>query len=130
MRVLLFRIYWSEHQLLFPFNIILVIRLFFQVILPVIFFFKNVKTFTEVWMHKLKQENHVFNPWWNKNLMTPSISRLQSYYKEKVYFSPFSSQEFQVLNWSISEGWNAELTLQPLIGFKSRNHAWIRNAVP
>ena len=64
----------------------------FQFILPTIFIFKNVRTFTEVWMYKVRWENHVFNPRWNKNLMTPSISMLHSHYKEKVCFLAFSSQ--------------------------------------
>ena len=50
--------------------------------------------------------------------MTPSISRLQSHYQEKVYFLSFSSQEFQILNWSTSDGWKDELTLQPFGGFE------------
>ena len=48
--------------------------------------------------------------------MTPSISRIESHYEEAVYFLPLSSQEFQVLNWSTSAGWKAELTLQPASG--------------
>ena len=47
---------------------------------------------------------------------------LQSHYKEKVYFLPFSFQEFQVLNWSTLEGWKVELTLQPPSGFEPRIH--------
>ena len=45
--------------------------------------------------------------------MGSTASRLQSHYEETVYFLPSSSQEFMVLNWSTSEGWKAELTLEP-----------------
>ena len=38
--------------------------------------------------------------------------RLQSHYEETAYFFSFSSQEFLVLNWSTSEGWKTELTLE------------------
>ena len=34
----------------------------FKFILPVISVFKN-RNFTEVWMRKARQENHVLNPW-------------------------------------------------------------------
>ena len=47
-----------------------------------------------------------------------TVSRQQSHYEETVYFLPFSSQEYLVLNWSTSEGWKAELTLEPPIGFE------------
>ena len=47
-----------------------------------------------------------------------TVSRLQSYYEETFYFLPFISQEFLVLNWSILEGWKAELTLKPPSGFE------------
>ena len=79
----------------------------FQFTLLVIYIFKNMRNFTEVWMQKVRWKNHVFNQWWNKNLMNPSISRLQCHFKETVYFLPFSPQECQVLNWSTSEGWKA-----------------------
>ena len=36
-----------------------------------------------------------------------------SHFKEAVYFLPFSSQKFLVLILSTSEGWKAELTLEP-----------------
>ena len=39
-----------------------------------------------------------------------------SHFKEAVYFLPFSSQKFLVLILSTSEGWKAELTLQPPSG--------------
>ena len=72
-------------------------------------------------MHKVRKENHVFNRWWNINLLTHSIPKLQSQYEdEAVYFLPFGSQEFQVLNWSTSEGWKAELTLRPSSSFEPR----------
>ena len=51
--------------------------------------------------------------------MTPSYgwgstaSRLQSNYKEVVYLEPVSSEIFQALVWSTSEGWKDELTLEP-----------------
>ena len=41
-----------------------------------------------------------------------------SHFEEAVYFLPFSSQKFQVLILSTSEGWNAESTLEPPIGFE------------
>ena len=48
-----------------------------------------------------------------------TVSRLQSHNKETVYFLSFSSQEFLVLSWSTSEGWKAELTLEPPRGFEA-----------
>ena len=66
----------------------------FEFILPVIFIFKNETNFTGVWAHKVRYENHIFNPWWNKSLMNSFISRLQSHYEETVYFLPLTSQEF------------------------------------
>ena len=48
-----------------------------------------------------------------KKFMAPSFSRLQSLYNKTVYFLPLSLQEFLVLNWPTSEGWKAELTLEP-----------------
>ena len=59
-------------------------------------------------------------------IMTPfyrwgsTASVLQSYYEETVYFLPFSSKEFLVFNWSTSEGWKAEITLEPPSGFELR----------
>ena len=47
-----------------------------------------------------------------------TVSRLQSHYKETVYFLPFISQEFLVLIWSIYEVWKAELSLEPPGGFE------------
>ena len=46
-----------------------------------------------------------------------TASKLQSHYEEAVYFLPQSSQKFLVLIWSTSEGWKAELTLEPPSGF-------------
>ena len=113
--------YWSEYQQLFFFgqNYTGHVTLF-QFILPVIFIFRNARNFSEVCMQKLRQENHVFNSWWNKNFMTPSISKVQSHYEETAYFLPFSSHEFLVLNWSTSVGCKAELTLEPPSGFETR----------
>ena len=54
-----------------------------------------------------------------KNFMIPfyrwgsPVSRLQSHYKETVYFLPLSPREFLILIWSTSEGWNAEFNLIP-----------------
>ena len=51
-----------------------------------------------------------------KNFMNPfygcgsTVSRLQSHYKEIVYFLPVSSQKFLVLIWSTSEEWKGELS--------------------
>ena len=39
-----------------------------------------------------------------------TVSRLQSHYKEIVYFLPVSSQKFLVLIWSTSEEWKGELS--------------------
>ena len=47
-----------------------------------------------------------------------TVSRLQSHYEETVYFLPLSSQKFLVLILSTSEGWKAELTLEPPSGFE------------
>ena len=41
-----------------------------------------------------------------------------SHFEEAVYFLPLSSQKFLVLILSISEGWKAESTLEPPIGFE------------
>ena len=41
-----------------------------------------------------------------------------SHFDEAVYFLPFSSQNFLVLNLSTSEGWKAESTLEPPNGFE------------
>ena len=35
-----------------------------------------------------------------------------SHFEEEVYFLPFSSQKYQVLIFSTSEGWKAESTLE------------------
>ena len=50
-----------------------------------------------------------------------TASRLYSHYEEAVYFLTLSSQKFSVLIWSTTEGWKAELTLEPPIGFEHRN---------
>ena len=47
-----------------------------------------------------------------------SASRLQSHFKEAVYFLQLSSQKFLVLILSTSEGWKAESTLEPPSGFE------------
>ena len=41
-----------------------------------------------------------------------------SHFEEAVYFLPLSSHKFLVLILSISEGWKAESTLEPLSGFE------------
>ena len=41
-----------------------------------------------------------------------------SHFEEAVYFLPFSSQKFLLLILSTSEGWKAELTLEPPSGFE------------
>ena len=41
-----------------------------------------------------------------------------SHFKEAVYFLPLSSQEFLVLILSTSEGWKAELILEPPSSFE------------
>ena len=40
-----------------------------------------------------------------------------SHFEKAVYFLSFSSQKFLVLILSTSEGWKAELTLEPPSGF-------------
>ena len=47
-----------------------------------------------------------------------TISRLESHLEEAVYFLPLLSQKFLVLILSTSEGWKAELTLEPPSGFE------------
>ena len=47
----------------------------------------------------------------------------------KVYFLPLSSQKFLVLNWWNSEGWKAELTLQPPSGFEPKTLNWESKAL-
>ena len=47
-----------------------------------------------------------------------TASRLQSCFKEAVYFLPLSSHKFLVLLLSTLEGWKAESTLEPLSGFE------------
>ena len=49
---------------------------------------------------------------------TNSDFTLPLHYDETVDFLPFSSKEFIVLIWSSSEGWKAELTLEPTSGFE------------
>ena len=39
-------------------------------------------------------------------------------HKEIVHFLPLSPQEFLILIWSTSEGWKAELALEPPSGFE------------
>ena len=46
----------------------------------------------------------------------PTASRLDSHYKEAVYFIPLSSEEFLVLIWLTLEGWKTESTLEPPSG--------------
>ena len=41
-----------------------------------------------------------------------------SHFEQAVYFLPFSSQKFLVLILLTSEGWKAELTLEPRSGFE------------
>ena len=48
-----------------------------------------------------------------------TVSKLQmSHYGETVYFLPRITQEFLAVIWSTSEGWKAELTLEPPSGFE------------
>ena len=49
-----------------------------------------------------------------------AVSRLQSHYKETVYFLPLSPQEFLVLISSTFEGRKAKSTLEPPSGFEPR----------
>ena len=67
-----------------------------------------------------------------KNVMAPfygwgsTVSRLQNPYKEFVDFLQLSSMGFLTIIWLTSEEWKAEPTLEPPIGFESRN-LWIGN---
>ena len=47
-----------------------------------------------------------------------TASRLQSHYKETIFFLPGSPQNFLVLTWPTSEGWKAEATLKPPSGLE------------
>ena len=54
-----------------------------------------------------------------KTLWSLFMDAVQREFKEKaVYFLRLSSQKFMVLILSTSEGWKAELTLEPPSGFK------------
>ena len=55
-----------------------------------------------------------------------TASRLQSRFEEAVYFLSLSSWKFLVLIWSTTEGWKAELTLEPPSGWDP----WIGNPTP
>ena len=46
------------------------------------------------------------------------LSQGYSHFEEAVYFLPLSSQKFLLLFLSTSEGWKAELTLEPSSGFE------------
>ena len=47
-----------------------------------------------------------------------TVSRLQTHCEEANYFLPLGPQDFLVLIYSTSEGWKAELTLEPPSGFE------------
>ena len=47
-----------------------------------------------------------------------TASRLQSHFREAIYFLPLSSQKFLAVILSTSEGWKAESTLEPTSGFE------------
>ena len=47
-----------------------------------------------------------------------TVSKLQSHYKEIVYFLPLNPQKFLILIWSTLEGWKAKSTLEPPISFE------------
>ena len=49
-----------------------------------------------------------------------TVTRVQSHDKETVQFLPRSPQEFLLLSELNSEGWKAELTLEPPSGFRPR----------
>ena len=44
--------------------------------------------------------------------------------KEPLYFFPLSPQEFLVLIWLTTEGWMADLTLEPTIGITLETPVW------
>ena len=69
----------------------------------------------EYWKKKQKKTNFMtlFYGW------SSTVSRLQIHNEETVNFLPSNSLEFLVLSWSDSEGWKAELTLEPLSGFET-----------
>ena len=46
------------------------------------------------------------------------LPQVYSYFEEGVYFLPLSSQKFLVLILLTSEGWKAELILEPCSGFE------------
>ena len=58
---------------------------------------------------------------WKKNFMAPfygwhsTASRLESHFKEAVYFLPLSSHKFLLFILLTSEGWKAESTLERAI---------------
>ena len=49
-----------------------------------------------------------------------TASRLQSHFKEVVYFLPLSSQKVLILIWSTSEGWKTDSTFELPSGFEHR----------
>ena len=61
-----------------------------------------------------------------KDFVTPfygwgsTVSKLQRHYEETVYFLPLL-----VLNWSTSEGWKAQLTLEPSCSFEPGTPYWV-----
>ena len=52
-----------------------------------------------------------------------TVSKLQSHYKEIVYFLPLNPQKFPVLIWSNLEGWKAKSTLEPPRSFEHETPA-------
>ena len=106
--------YWSEYQQLFSSQNYTCHSTFIYLS------HLSSKVWETLCMHKVRQENHIFNTWWNKTHVTPSISGLKSHYEETVYFLSFSSQDFHVLNWSNSVGLKAELTLRLPSGFEPK----------
>ena len=52
------------------------------------------------------------------------LPKSSSHFKEAVCFLPLSSQKFLVLILPTSEGWKAELTLEPPSGFKQGPLDW------
>ena len=70
----MFKAFWSEWQLLFFHSKLNWSFYSLSVYFLVIFILKNLKNFTEVWMYKVRLENHVSNAWW-KNTLWPLLSQ-------------------------------------------------------
>ena len=77
-----------------------------------VWFFSLEKLFLTQYYCEKKSFMAPFYEW------VPTMSRLQSYSEETVYFLPLRPQEFLVLISLTLEGWKAESTLEPPNGFE------------